>query len=147
MRRSILEPRWLSYGFGLGMLLMAGWVYLSNVPADQAPPIPPGFRVDVNHADVRALAALPGLGPTTAQRIIDSRQEHGRFAVPADLIRIHGIGARTVEVLQPWISFGPGVGPGVTLDGSADSADKDSGPFDGPLLEESSSSLPVELTP
>jgi len=143
MRRSIFEPRWASYAIALLLLLMTCGVYLSRLPAgSHAEAQQARYRVDVNHAGVLEIASLPGLGPATAQRIIDHRNTHGRFAQPQDLQRVHGIGARTVEILGPWIHCGPGVA-GVI---EPNLLNKNSDPSEGPLLEESSS-LPAELMP
>lgn len=42
--------------------------------------------VNINLASAQALDALPGIGPTRAQRIIESRQKDGAFAEPSDLV-------------------------------------------------------------
>jgi competence protein ComEA len=49
-------------------------------------------RVDLNAADVSALDALPGIGPVLAQKIVDWRTEHGRFASVDQLREVSGIG-------------------------------------------------------
>ncbi len=59
--------------------------------------------VNVNRASWSQLQALPGIGPALAQRIIDYRLEHGLFTVPEDLLKISGIGDRTLEGLLPHI--------------------------------------------
>lgn len=52
-------------------------------------------RVDVNRAGVDELVALPGIGPVTARRIVESRETQGRFGRPEDLMRVQGIGPKT----------------------------------------------------
>ena len=49
-------------------------------------------RVDLNAADVTALDSLPGIGPVLAQKIVDWRTEHGRFASVDQLREVSGIG-------------------------------------------------------
>ena len=49
-------------------------------------------RVDLNLADVAALDGLPGIGPVLAQKIVDWRTEHGRFASIDQLREVGGIG-------------------------------------------------------
>lgn len=67
-----------------------------------APPAASGrFTVNVNEAGVDELAVLPGLGPTTARRIIDHRREHGPFASLDGLLDVPGIGSATLEELRP----------------------------------------------
>jgi competence protein ComEA helix-hairpin-helix repeat region len=46
----------------------------------------------VNAATADELVALPGIGPVTAQRIVDWRVEHGRFASVDQLRQVPGIG-------------------------------------------------------
>lgn len=48
--------------------------------------------IDVNNASAAQLEALPGVGPATAQAIIEDRERHGPFASVADLERVPGIG-------------------------------------------------------
>lgn len=52
---------------------------------------PPGL-VHLNSATVDELDALPGVGPTIAQRIVDYRDQNGSFEQIEDLKRVHGIG-------------------------------------------------------
>jgi competence protein ComEA len=51
-----------------------------------------GGLVDLNAADVTALDSLPGIGPVLAQKIVDWRTEHGRFASVDQLREVSGIG-------------------------------------------------------
>jgi competence protein ComEA len=59
-----------------------------------APPGQPGVadQVDLNSASLAALDTLPGVGPVTAQRILDWRTAHGRFDSVNQLREIDGIG-------------------------------------------------------
>jgi len=62
-------------------------------PAGQGTsPAGSGARVDLNTATLAELDALPGVGPVTAQRILDWRAEHGRFTTVDQLRKIEGIG-------------------------------------------------------
>jgi competence protein ComEA len=49
-------------------------------------------RLDLNTADVAAFEDLPGIGPVLAERIVDWRTEHGRFAAVDQLREVSGIG-------------------------------------------------------
>ena len=49
-------------------------------------------RLDLNAAGVAELDGLPGIGPVLAQRIVDWRTEHGRFASVDQLREVPGIG-------------------------------------------------------
>jgi competence protein ComEA len=68
-------------------------------PGPARPGVPPG-RVDLNAATVEQLDALPGVGPVTAQRILEWRTRHGRFARVEQLREIEGIGERRFGQLR-----------------------------------------------
>jgi competence protein ComEA len=51
----------------------------------------PGQTVNINTATAEQLDALPGIGPTKAQAIIDYRNEHGRFSSIEDIQNVKGI--------------------------------------------------------
>jgi competence protein ComEA len=59
-----------------------------------------GAPLSLNTATADQLDALPGIGPVTAQRIVEYRQQHGGFASVADLDAIPGIGPARLENLQ-----------------------------------------------
>lgn len=64
-----------------------------------------GDLVYVNSATSDELQTLPGIGETTAQRIIDYRTENGPFASLEDLDNVPGIGPSTLETIAPLVSF------------------------------------------
>lgn len=78
-------------------------------PAEVAPGAPaagsgsaagPGGKVDLNLASLEQLDALPGVGPITAQRILDWRAQHGRFSRVEQLREVDGIGERRFSQLR-----------------------------------------------
>jgi competence protein ComEA len=65
------------------------------------------FPLSINEADLRTLQALPRIGPAMAGRIIAWRETHGPFTSGEDLLKVRGIGPRTLEQLLPLVSFEP----------------------------------------
>ena len=61
-------------------------------------------QVDINTAGVAELERLPGLGPVLAQRIVEDREKNGPFQTPAALSRVKGIGSKTSEALQEYVT-------------------------------------------
>ncbi len=57
-------------------------------------------RLDLNLATLAELDALPGIGPVLAQRILDWRTEHGRFASVDQLREVPGIGESKYVALK-----------------------------------------------
>ena len=56
--------------------------------------------VHLNSATLEQLDALPGVGPVTAQKILDYRQQHGAFGSVDELDAISGIGPARLEQLR-----------------------------------------------
>ena len=51
-----------------------------------------GGLININTATIEALDALPGVGPSTAQKIVDHREENGLFTTIEDIMDVSGIG-------------------------------------------------------
>jgi competence protein ComEA len=56
--------------------------------------------VNLNTATLADLDGLPGVGPVLAQRILDWREEHGRFTAVEELQEVPGIGPSTYADLK-----------------------------------------------
>lgn len=63
-----------------------------------------GGPVNLNSATVEELDQLDGIGPITAQKIVDHREAHGGFASVDDLDAVPGIGPATIEALRDQVT-------------------------------------------
>lgn len=63
--------------------------------------------ININTATSFELDTLPGIGPTTAQKIIDYRTQNGPFLSIEDIINVSGIGPGTYERIKDLITVGP----------------------------------------
>jgi competence ComEA-like helix-hairpin-helix protein len=77
-------------------------IVLSSFAA-QAEKHPPAKPIDLNLANVKELQELPGVGPVTAQRIIDLREKSGRFHRVEDLLAVRGISQKKLDALRPYV--------------------------------------------
>jgi len=68
---------------------------------------PPSKPIDLNVATVRELEELPGIGPTTANAIVQFRTKSGRFRRLEDLLAVRGISEAKLEKLRPYVIVGP----------------------------------------
>ena len=73
-----------------------------KLPGGSAPAA--GGRVSLSSATAAELDALPGIGPVTAQKILDYRAQHGGFRSVDDLDAIPGIGPTRIEQLRELVS-------------------------------------------
>ena len=59
--------------------------------------------LNINTASAEELQTLPNIGAQMAQRIVDYREQHGKFANVDALQKVKGIGAKTLEKLRPFV--------------------------------------------
>ena len=65
----------------------------------------PAGKVSLNSATIDQLDALPGIGPVTAQQIIDFRTANGGFGSIEELDAVPGIGPARLEQLRELVSL------------------------------------------
>lgn len=61
---------------------------------------PAAQPLDLNTASIAQLDTLPGIGPATAQAIVDYRSQHGRFRSVDELLNVRGIGPAKLDELR-----------------------------------------------
>ena len=57
-------------------------------------------KIHINSADEKKLDELPGIGPVTAKRIVEYRNEHGPFESVDDLSKVRGIGPEKLAKIK-----------------------------------------------
>jgi len=62
-------------------------------------------KVNINTASVKELQGLPGVGQVTAERIVALRTEKGKFRSPDDLLKVKGVGKKSLEKIRDLISI------------------------------------------
>jgi competence protein ComEA len=73
-------------------------------PGQSAPPgggLTADGRVILNTASADELMKLPRVGAKRAQAILELRRKLGRFRQPTDLLRVRGIGRKTLKLMLP----------------------------------------------
>ena len=116
VEKSASRP-WMNPRDQSGLLLLAGsgllmtmctWWYLGGhqgqlIEIDRAQPLQAKFQVDINRADWPEIIQLPGLGEILAQRVITDRTANGPFLDVDELVRVDGIGPKTLEKIRPYL--------------------------------------------
>jgi competence protein ComEA len=103
MRQRWIESvrgRWIpavAVAFALGALPPA-----AAAPAG-SPPAAAATQVDLNTATVSELVEVPGNGQATAERIVSWREQNGPFRSVEDLMKVQGIGEKSIEKLRPHV--------------------------------------------
>ena len=70
------------------------------------PSLRPG-ALELDRATAPEWERLPGIGPSLAARIVADRAERGPFRSPEGLLRVRGIGPRTLERIRPYLAPAP----------------------------------------
>lgn len=106
-------PRLLLAAAAFGVISMvaihAAPVLASAAPGAQQPASPAAAKtIDINQAGEEELTVIPGIGPAMAKRIVDFRQQNGPFRQVEDLMKVKGIGEKSLEKLRPYVKIGKG---------------------------------------
>ena len=72
----------------------------NGISESRETPVYSDGKININTADSQELQELNGVGPATAEKIIDYREENGRFASIDDLKDVSGIGDKSFEKIK-----------------------------------------------
>jgi len=67
---------------------------------------PPAHPININTASAAELEEVPGIGPATARKILDTRKSYGAFKSVDDLLAIKGIGPKRLEKMRKYLTVG-----------------------------------------
>jgi len=85
------------------LLLAAFGAVAVSLPAKKKPPAAP---VNLNTATSEELQQVPGIGPVTADKILQMRKSYGAFKSVDDLSAIRGIGPKRLEKMRKYLTVG-----------------------------------------
>lgn len=101
-------------GLNLARVLVDGEQVVVGLPASQGVAAsaasvpgagsPPGALVNINTATQAELETLPGIGPVTAQAILQWRTDNGAFSAVDELMEVSGIGEATLADVAPFVT-------------------------------------------
>ena len=67
---------------------------------------PPAKPVNINTANAEELQQVPGIGPATAQKILQMRKSYGAFKSVDDLLAIRGLGQKRLDKMRKYLTVG-----------------------------------------
>ena len=67
---------------------------------------PPAHPININTASATELEEVPGIGPVTAKKILDTRKSYGAFKSVDDLLAIKGIGPKRLDKMRKYLTVG-----------------------------------------
>jgi competence ComEA-like helix-hairpin-helix protein len=82
------------------------FVFATFSHATKKPPLVP---VNINTANSAELQQVPGIGPATAEKIVQMRKSYGTFKSVDDLLSIRGIGKKRLEKMRKYLTVSKSV--------------------------------------
>jgi competence protein ComEA len=94
-----------------GLLALAGAVPGNLVAQSKSAPRPAAkppvaSAININTAASADLEKLPGIGPKTAERIVEYRQKNGPFKKIEELMNVRGVGEKNFLKLKDMVNVG-----------------------------------------
>jgi competence ComEA-like helix-hairpin-helix protein len=84
-------------------LLLAAYVIPTGILGNKKPPPAP---INLNTATSEELQLVPGIGPVTAEKILQMRKSYGAFKSVDDLRAVRGIGPKRLEKMRKYLTVG-----------------------------------------
>jgi competence ComEA-like helix-hairpin-helix protein len=88
----------------LSSFLFVGLIFAAFVDAGKKKP--PARPVNFNTATPEELQQVPGIGPATADQILQMRKAYGVFKSVDDLVAIRGLGPKRLEKMRKYLTVG-----------------------------------------
>jgi len=98
-----MTPRLLFARFCLPILIIAALFSPALLAGRKKPPAQP---VNINTANSEQLQLVPGIGPATADKILQMRKSYGAFKSVDDLLAIRGLGPKRLEKMRKYLTIG-----------------------------------------
>jgi comEA protein len=93
----------MRWAVALVWLLTALVLVNAAAAATKKPPLKP---VNLNSATSEELQEVPGIGPATAEKILQMRKSYGAFKSVDDLVAIRGIGKKRLDKMRKYLTIG-----------------------------------------
>jgi len=87
----------------IALLFVAFCAVAQSLLANKKPPESP---VNLNTATSEQLQLVPGIGPVTADKIVQMRKSYGAFKSVDDLRAVRGIGPKRLEKMRKYLTVG-----------------------------------------
>ncbi len=90
----------------LRILVSASLIFSLLAATSFAKKKPPAKPVNINTATSEELQLVPGIGPATADKILQMRKSYGAFKSVDDLLAIRGLGPKRLEKMRKYLTVG-----------------------------------------
>src|SRR5437016_5183308 len=84
-------------------ILVCCFAFAAISNATKKPPLKP---ININTANSEELQQVPGIGPATAEKILQMRKSYGTFKSVDDLLAIRGLGPKRLEKMRKYLTVG-----------------------------------------
>jgi competence ComEA-like helix-hairpin-helix protein len=92
--------------FALLLVGLVGFELITATALFPATKKPPAHPIDINSASSAQLQEVPGIGPATADNILQMRKSYGAFKSVDDLLSVRGIGPKRLEKMRKYLVAG-----------------------------------------